>query len=213
MPAVGAAQAQEAVRQNFAFEERVELVFDELRQASASSFLGLSEKALGVLLHPAVLRGLLGSVALVVDRGAIAVRPAGRAGVGSHALGMAKALGLFAPQTPLVFVCGDGRLSRYAAQDALALGFSDVCVLAGGRVAWRQAGLPTERCSGDADPKLLTATDDMWYPPYARQSGVEEAMQQYLTWEVNLLEQLAREPHLCLQASPATTHKRINAQA
>ena len=37
--------------QDAAFEERVELVFDELRQAGTGGFLGLSEKALGVLLY------------------------------------------------------------------------------------------------------------------------------------------------------------------
>ena len=66
--AIGAARAQEAVRQDAALQKRVELVFDELRQASASSRLSLSEEALGVLLHQAVQRGLLGSVALVVHR-------------------------------------------------------------------------------------------------------------------------------------------------
>jgi len=76
-----------AVRQNSTFEERVELVFDELRQAGTGGFLGLSEEALGVLLHQAVQRSLLRSVALVVDRGAIAVRPAGLAGVGLHVMG------------------------------------------------------------------------------------------------------------------------------
>jgi len=40
-----------------------------------------------VLLHQAVKRSLLRSVALVVDRGAIAVRPAGLAGVGLHVMG------------------------------------------------------------------------------------------------------------------------------
>ncbi|MEO6623375.1 MAG: hypothetical protein ABIN37_00865 [Burkholderiaceae bacterium] len=74
VPAVGAMQAQEAMRQNSAFEVRVELVTDELRQASASGRLSLSEEALGVLLHPAVQRSLLTSVAPVVDRGAIAPR-------------------------------------------------------------------------------------------------------------------------------------------
>jgi len=39
------------------------------------------------LLHQAVQRGLLRSVALVVDLGAIAMRPAGRAGVGLHVMG------------------------------------------------------------------------------------------------------------------------------
>ena len=88
MAAIGAVQAQEAVRQYAALQENDELVFDELGQASASSFLGLSEKALGMLLHQAVQRGLLGAVALVVHRGAIAVRPPGLGGVGLHALGI-----------------------------------------------------------------------------------------------------------------------------
>jgi len=69
--AVGAAQAQEAVRQDATLQESVELVTDELRQASASGLLSLSEEALGVLLYQAVQRGLLGAVTLVVDRGAI----------------------------------------------------------------------------------------------------------------------------------------------
>jgi rhodanese-related sulfurtransferase len=109
---------------------------------------------------------------------------------------LGEALARFQAATPLVFVCADGRVSRYAAQDALALGFSNVSALEGGRAAWRAATLPTEVGSSDDDPKLLTATDDMWYPPWARQSGVQEAMQQYLTWEVNLLQQLEREPYL-----------------
>lgn len=110
--------------------------------------------------------------------------------------GLAGALQRFDRGTPLVFACGDGRLAPHAAEDARALGFGDVSVLAGGRAAWRAAGLPTERCRGDDDPALLTASDDMWYPPWARPEGAVAAMQQYLTWEVNLLGQLAREPYL-----------------
>ena len=86
--AIGAAQAQEAVRLDAALQESVELVFDELRQAGAKGLLGLGEEALGVLLHQAVQRGLLGAVAIVVDRGAITMRPAGLGGVGLHTLGM-----------------------------------------------------------------------------------------------------------------------------
>lgn len=115
---------------------------------------------------------------------------------------LAQALQAFGADRPLVFTCADGRVSPYAAQDALALGQADVAVLAGGRAAWRAAGLPTEICPGDHDPLLLTATDDMWYPPYARRTGLTEAMQQYLTWEVNLLEQLAREPYLQFRIGP-----------
>ena len=115
---------------------------------------------------------------------------------------LSQALQTFEHDRPLVFTCADGRVSRHAAQDALALGHAHVAVLAGGRAAWRAAGQLTEVCPGDHDPLLLTATDDMWYPPYARRTGLTEAMQQYLTWEVNLLEQLAREPYLQFRIGP-----------
>ena len=85
MAAIGAAQAQEAVCQDAALQESVELVFDELRQAGAKGLFGLGEEALGVLLHQAVQRGLLGSVALVVDRDTIQ-RPDRRMGLPANGL-------------------------------------------------------------------------------------------------------------------------------
>jgi hypothetical protein len=86
--AVAAAQPQEAVRQDAAFQEGVELVTDELRQPGTCGLFGLGEETLSMLLHQPVQRGLLGPVALVVDRGAIAMRPPGVVSVGLHALGM-----------------------------------------------------------------------------------------------------------------------------
>ena len=82
--AVAAAQAQEAVGQDAALEEGVELVFDELRQVCAGCVFGLSEERRGVLLHKAVQRGLFRAVAFVVDRGAIR-RPLGLPADGLHA--------------------------------------------------------------------------------------------------------------------------------
>ena len=67
MPAVAAAQAQEAVGQDAAFEESVELVFDEPRQRGPGAGLGVGDEAGRVLLHQAVQHGLLGAVALVVE--------------------------------------------------------------------------------------------------------------------------------------------------
>ena len=75
------------MRQDAALQEGFELVTDEFRQASASGRLSLSEEAQCVLLYQAVQRDLLRSVALVVHRGAIAMRLAGLASVGLHALG------------------------------------------------------------------------------------------------------------------------------
>ena len=69
--AVAAAQPQEAVGQDAAFEEGVELVLHELRQFSAGRDFGLREEGRSVLLQPAVQRGLVCAVALVVDRGAV----------------------------------------------------------------------------------------------------------------------------------------------
>ena len=86
--AVAAAQAQETVGQDAALEEGLKRVFDKLRQVGAASVFGLGEESRCVLLHQAVQRGLLGSVARVVDRGAIAMRPPGLVSVGLHALGM-----------------------------------------------------------------------------------------------------------------------------
>jgi rhodanese-related sulfurtransferase len=109
---------------------------------------------------------------------------------------LAACLSRFDKDTRLVFVCSDGRLSRYTAADAIALGYANSASLTGGTEAWKHSGFATEASTGDDDPKLLTTTDDVWYKPYDKSAGVEQAMLQYLTWEVNLVEQLKREPYL-----------------
>ena len=63
----------------------VGLALDELRQAGAGGGVDLRKEALGVLLNQAVQRGLLGAVALVVNRGTT-LRPVGLTTDGSHAL-------------------------------------------------------------------------------------------------------------------------------
>lgn len=84
MTAVTTTQAQEAVGQDAALQEGVKLVLDELRQLGTGGGLSLCKECRGVLLHQAVQRGLLGAVALVVDRGAIR-RPQGLLQRGLHA--------------------------------------------------------------------------------------------------------------------------------
>ncbi|MDB5805278.1 MAG: thiosulfate sulfurtransferase [Betaproteobacteria bacterium] len=107
----------------------------------------------------------------------------------------------FAPGTRLVFSSSNGVLARYAAEDAKALGF-EAAYLKDGTAAWKHAGYRMEAASGDDDPKFLSATEDVWYRPYERNGGVEQAMQQYLTWEVNLLAQLEREPYVSFTTTP-----------
>lgn len=100
-------------------------------------------------------------------------------------------------RSQLIAVCdGDGRISRFAAKDLLRMGFKNVRYVAGGRNAWRNAGFLMERIGENTDDRVLSETDDMWYPPWARKSGVEEAMMQYLTWEIDLMKTVSQETYV-----------------
>jgi rhodanese-related sulfurtransferase/predicted metal-dependent enzyme (double-stranded beta helix superfamily) len=84
----------------------------------------------------------------------------------------------------------DGRLARYAAADLAALLGRAVHALEGGTEAWRGAGLPLER----GETRMLEPPEDVYYKPYDQQGQIEAAMQDYLQWEVALLEQIRRDP-------------------
>ena len=110
--------------------------------------------------------------------------------------GLAGALHDTPRSTTLVLVCGSGNVAPFAASDVAALGYNDVRWLIGGRNAWKKAGLPLDVVGNDDDDFIKTPTDDMWYPPWARKDGVDEAMMQYLTWEIGLLESVAKETYV-----------------
>ncbi len=42
-------------------------------------------------------------------------------------------------------------------------------------------------------PETVAEPDDRWLKPYERDEGVEQAMRDYLTWELGLVEQIARD--------------------
>ena len=67
-----------------------------------------------------------------------------------------------------------------------------VRVLEGGTKAWIDAGLPTDEGLEHA----LCEADDVWYKPYEHKDAIEEAMRDYLTWEVALVEQIERDGDL-----------------
>jgi rhodanese-related sulfurtransferase len=90
----------------------------------------------------------------------------------------------------VALVSPDGTLARLAVEEARALGATRVAVLAGGLAAWRAAGMDTEANRRvPADAECL----DTYLRPYDRNEGVEAAMQAYLTWEIALPEQVARD--------------------
>ncbi|HJQ60830.1 MAG TPA: rhodanese-like domain-containing protein, partial [Vineibacter sp.] len=91
----------------------------------------------------------------------------------------------------VVFVSPDGVGARLAAADVIEHDVTalPVAVLEGGMRAWRDSRLPIEKGQDHmADPPT-----DVWYRPYDRREGVEEAMNQYLAWEVDLVAQVQRD--------------------
>ena len=62
-------------------------------------------------------------------------------------------------------------------------------MLDAGTRAWIGAGLPVS----DGAEKLTTEANDVWYKPYEQAAAVREAMQGYLDWEVNLVNQIERD--------------------
>ena len=89
----------------------------------------------------------------------------------------------------VVLTADDPVLVELALAEARSLTTTPVDALIGGNPAWVAAGQPTEsgltHIEGD--------TDDVWYKPYEHREAQEKFMQDYLTWEVALVEQLERD--------------------
>ena len=100
-----------------------------------------------------------------------------------------------------VIVCTspDGVFARFAAADLGGIASVPVKVLAGGTAAWRAAGMPVET----GETVMWEANDDVYYKPYDRKSQVEQAMQDYLDWEVALMEKIARDSDVRFVEFPA----------
>jgi rhodanese-related sulfurtransferase len=89
----------------------------------------------------------------------------------------------------LVLTCEDGVLAGLAAPEAAALTGRPVRWLAGGNAAWRASGRPL---TAEA-PQYADEAVDVWLKPYERARNTTEAMSEYLSWEVDLLERIERD--------------------
>ena len=110
-------------------------------------------------------------------------------------------LTLMPPAGLLVITSLDGTLARYAAQDIADLRPNQlVRVLEGGNTAWMDAGFSCDsgfKDSNDAD--VNPDTDDVWYKPYDHPDAAQRRMQDYLDWEVALVEQMERDGTLAFK--------------
>jgi rhodanese-related sulfurtransferase len=102
---------------------------------------------------------------------------------------LAQSLPKLAAGRSVVLTSPDGVLARLAAPEAAASWNGPVSVLDGGTAAWSASGFARE----PGATRMLDDTDDVYYLPYDHADRVEQAMRDYLTWEVALVEQLARE--------------------
>ena len=59
----------------------------------------------------------------------------------------------------------------------------------GGTAAWRAVGKAIE----EGYTNLAADREDIFYKPYDREGTVEDAMNQYLDWEIELINQIKRD--------------------
>lgn len=96
----------------------------------------------------------------------------------------------------LVLTSEDGRVARYAAAELRTR--RPVKVLAGGTAAWKAAGLSLETGMGP----LASEPDDVALSARDRPSDRERYMREYLAWEVDLVNQIARDTDCRFRLAP-----------
>jgi rhodanese-related sulfurtransferase len=101
---------------------------------------------------------------------------------------LALALPKIALRGTLLLTSEDGVLAGLAVEEARALTKNPVRTLKGGNAAWAAAGIPLSTDSKMADEPL-----DVWLKPYERAGDPKNAMNEYLSWEVDLLERIKQD--------------------
>ncbi len=99
-----------------------------------------------------------------------------------------RAFEAIAPQGEIVLTSENGILAGLAVAEAKALTKQPVRYLKGGNAAWRGADHPFSD-----EPRMADEAVDTWLKPYERTGDTKSAMQEYLTWEVDLLPRIARD--------------------
>jgi len=89
----------------------------------------------------------------------------------------------------IVLTSPDGALAALAAVEMQAVASVPVMTLVGGTQAWVRAGLPLERGA----IRMTDQPDDVFLSPRERGQNREGAMREYLTWEINLVNDMAKD--------------------
>ncbi|MGI9615890.1 MAG: rhodanese-like domain-containing protein [Acidimicrobiales bacterium] len=105
---------------------------------------------------------------------------------------MAEARAAIGDSARIVLTSTDGTLAKLSVADAAEhWPDADIAALAAGNKGWRHAGFDME----PGFDRATTEPDDVWYKPYDHDEAVvRQHMEDYLTWEVALVEQVERDP-------------------
>jgi rhodanese-related sulfurtransferase len=101
---------------------------------------------------------------------------------------LAEALARISVRGTLVLTSESGVLASLAVADTAALTSHNVRCLAGGTAAWQSAGQLLSQ-----EPHMADDAIDVWLKPYERSGDTRGAMSEYLSWEVDLIERIARD--------------------
>jgi rhodanese-related sulfurtransferase len=102
----------------------------------------------------------------------------------------------------VVITSPDGMLARLAVPEVKGLTGAEVHVLNGGTDAWHAFGRPLVK---DRTTPPDAACIDFYLRPYDRNSGVEDAMNAYLSWEIDLVNEIKRDGTVVFGV-PGETH-------
>ena len=121
--------------------------------------------------------------------------------------GVRTRLAALAPQLAgakhVVITSPDGVMARLAVEEVKGLSSAEVQALAGGTDAWHAFGRPLVK---DRTTPPDEACIDSYLRAYDRNSGVEEAMNAYLTWEIELANQIRRDDTVAFGVGEASAN-------
>jgi rhodanese-related sulfurtransferase len=101
---------------------------------------------------------------------------------------LAKALPKIPSSGELILTSEDGDLAAIAVAETAALSSRPVRYLLGGNAAWKEARLPFS-----TEPHMADDPVDVWLKPYERAGDTTGAMNEYLSWEVDLVTRIERD--------------------
>jgi rhodanese-related sulfurtransferase len=99
-----------------------------------------------------------------------------------------KALAAIGPAGPIVLTSEDGLLAGLAVAEARKHTKAPVKWLKGGTAAWTAAGRPLSK-----DARMADEAIDVWLKPYEKPGDPKAGMQEYLTWEVDLIDRIKQD--------------------